>query len=167
MFKDYYAILNIEPPVSEREIKKAYRNQAIIWHPDKNPERDTTKFMQDIIEAYIFLKDKEGRERYDQTYFHFKNEKKSSERVDRASSQSAKNEGSTKKSAYEFEFEFTDSILKKWMSNASKQAEKMKDEVIDEFRGAVSESGKSIINYFIYTFLPMILGLLFFKACTG
>ena len=32
-----YVILGLEPPVSESEIKKAYRNKAKTLHPDRNP----------------------------------------------------------------------------------------------------------------------------------
>lgn len=115
MFKDYYGILGITPPVSSQEIKTAYRKQCLKWHPDKNPDRDTTKIMQDIIEAYIFLKDKEGRSRYDQTYFKFKQEKKS---------RTEKETESKKERQYEYEYNFSDEILKKWMSNAREQAKK-------------------------------------------
>lgn len=164
MFKDYYAILEIEPPISEQEIKSAYRKQCLKWHPDKNPDRDTTAMMQNIIEAYIFLKDEEGRKRYDQTYYQFKKEKM--EREDNSNYYENQKEENTQKQ-YEYEFDFSDEILKKWMSNAKEQAKKMKAEVIDEFKGATMESGKSIANYFLYMFLPMLVGFLLIKACNS
>lgn len=164
MFKDYYAILEIEPPVSEQEIKSAYRKQCLKWHPDKNPDRDTTAMMQNIIEAYIFLKDEEGRKRYDQTYYQFMKEKKV--REDNSNSFENQKEENTQKQ-YEYEFDFSDEILKKWMSNAKEQAKRMKVEVIDEFKGATVESGKSIANYFLYMFLPMLVGYLLIKACNS
>jgi DnaJ-class molecular chaperone len=164
MFKDYYAILEIEPPVSEQEIKSAYRKQCIKWHPDKNPDRDTTVIMQNIIEAYIFLKDEEGRKRYDQTYSQFRKDKKESKEKE-YSNENPKEENTQKQ--YEYEFEFSDEVLKKWMSNAKEQAKKMKADVIDEFKGATVESGKSIANYFLYIFLPMLVGFLLIKACNS
>lgn len=161
MFKDYYAILEIEPPVSEQEIKNTYRKQCIKWHPDKNPDKDTTSIMQNIIEAYIFLKDEEGRKRYDQTYFKFK--KETIEKQNSSSYNNQKEESAKKQ--YEYEYDFSDEVLKKWMSNAKEQAKKIKAEVIDEFKGATVESVKSIANYFLYMFLPMLVGFLLIKAC--
>lgn len=160
MFKDYYSILKIKPPVTKKEIKSAYRKQCLEWHPDRNPDNDTTEIMQNIIEAYIFLKDDEGRNLYDVTYQKFKESQK-------IYSDKATESNSTDTDYNTHEFEFSDEILKKWMNNAKNQAQKIKEEVIDEFRGAIIESGKSIMHYFLYTFLPMLVGFLLFKACNS
>ena len=68
MFKDYYAILEIIPPSSLVEIKSAFKKQAIKFHPDKNPEEDTTQIMQEICDAYQILKNPETKSRYDIEY---------------------------------------------------------------------------------------------------
>jgi DnaJ homolog subfamily C member 7 len=64
--KDYYKILGIEKDAGENEIKKGYRKQALVLHPDKNPgdEAAAEKF-KDVGEAYECLSDPQKRERYD------------------------------------------------------------------------------------------------------
>jgi molecular chaperone DnaJ len=53
--KNYYATLGITSTALLKEIKVAYKRKAIEWHPDKNPNRDTTLQMQEINEAYLVL----------------------------------------------------------------------------------------------------------------
>ena len=53
-----YSILGILANASFNEIKTAYRKMAMIWHPDRNPGKDTTEMMQKIIAAYTFLTEK-------------------------------------------------------------------------------------------------------------
>ncbi|OAA65939.1 heat shock protein DNAj [Niveomyces insectorum RCEF 264] len=62
----YYDLLGVKPTATELEIKKAYRKQAIVHHPDKNPNDPTAheKF-QAIGEAYQVLQDPDLRKAYD------------------------------------------------------------------------------------------------------
>lgn len=65
---DYYDILEISKDANQAEIKKAYRKQAVKWHPDKhkdNKEAAEKRFKQ-INEAYQVLSDEEKRRAYDQ-----------------------------------------------------------------------------------------------------
>ena len=62
--RDYYELLGISKSASDDEIKKAFRKQAVKYHPDKEGG-DEAKF-KEINEAYEVLKDKQKRQRYDQ-----------------------------------------------------------------------------------------------------
>ena len=64
--KDYYKVLGVERDASAREIKKAFRNLALKYHPDKNPDKDTSKKFRQIAEAYEILRDEDKRRQYDQ-----------------------------------------------------------------------------------------------------
>ena len=55
---DPYSILEISINSTLSEIKKAFRQMAMKWHPDKNKNIDTTEKMQKIIAAYTFLTSK-------------------------------------------------------------------------------------------------------------
>lgn len=62
--RDYYEVLGVSKSASDDEIKKAYRQAAIKYHPDKEGG-DEEKF-KEVNEAYEVLKDKDKRQRYDQ-----------------------------------------------------------------------------------------------------
>lgn len=67
--RDYYAILNVPRDASADEIKKAYRQLALKYHPDKNPDDKAAAFkFRAVTEAYEVLCDDAQRERYNQNY---------------------------------------------------------------------------------------------------
>jgi curved DNA-binding protein len=66
-YKDYYKILGVPRGVESAEIKKAYRQLAMKYHPDRNPEdKSAEERFKEINEAYQVLSDPEKRARYDQ-----------------------------------------------------------------------------------------------------
>jgi molecular chaperone DnaJ len=64
MSKDYYKILGVDKGASQDQIKKAFRQKAHQYHPDKSGG-DETKF-KELNEAYQVLGDAKKRSQYDQ-----------------------------------------------------------------------------------------------------
>ncbi|XP_029298016.1 dnaJ homolog subfamily B member 1b [Cottoperca gobio] len=65
MGKDYYDILGINKGASEDDIKKAYRKQALRFHPDKNKSPGAEDKFKEIAEAYDVLSDPQKKDIYD------------------------------------------------------------------------------------------------------
>ncbi|KAL8196178.1 hypothetical protein R6Q57_025178 [Mikania cordata] len=67
--KELYALLHVSPEASDEEIRKAYRQWAQIYHPDKyqSPQMKevATENFQRICEAYEILSDENKRQIYD------------------------------------------------------------------------------------------------------
>jgi DnaJ-class molecular chaperone len=64
--KDYYEVLGVSKNATEAQLKAAYRQQALQWHPDKNKAPEAEAKFKEINEAYEILSDKEKRTAYDQ-----------------------------------------------------------------------------------------------------
>ncbi|MBU4224750.1 MAG: J domain-containing protein [Chloroflexi bacterium] len=66
-YKDYYKILGVERGATGADIKRAYRNLAKQYHPDRNPgDKKAEERFKEINEAYEVLSDAQKRTRYDQ-----------------------------------------------------------------------------------------------------
>ncbi len=65
--RDYYEVLGVARNANEEEIKKAYRQAAIKYHPDKNPgDKEAEDKFKEAAEAYDVLSNADKRARYDQ-----------------------------------------------------------------------------------------------------
>lgn len=182
MFIDYYAILEVDLSASQEEIKAAFKQQAFRWHPDRNIGLDTTLRMQQINEAYLFLKDKEKRERYDKEYIRFKQYQQKQVNADqekeRKQGEKYPNRERERKQ-YErhnmySEYSVQDDILNKWMENARKQAVNLAKKTIDDFEGISKAGAKAIASEAVagigrYLIVSMIIMIVFgiAKSCNG
>ncbi len=64
--KDYYKILGVSRDATQEEIKKAFRQLALKYHPDRNPgDKQAEERFKEINEAYTCLSDAEKRANYD------------------------------------------------------------------------------------------------------
>ncbi|MDI6050591.1 DnaJ domain-containing protein [Flavobacterium sp. XS2P24] len=152
MFKNYYKILDINKTSSEEEIKIAFKKQAIKWHPDKNPNIDSTEKMQDINEAKLILLDPEARAKYDIEYSKF--EKKGTN----------ENQKSENK-----QYSFDDDILEKWIENARRQAVDLAKQTIKEIAElsvtATKAAGSRMLEMVIFYGIAAVIVMIIFKAC--
>ncbi|KAH8093219.1 DnaJ-domain-containing protein [Cristinia sonorae] len=62
---EFYDLLGVPVDVKDVDLKKAYRKQAIKYHPDKNPSPDAEEKFKDISKAYQVLSDPNLRAVYD------------------------------------------------------------------------------------------------------
>lgn len=64
--KDYYEILGLSRNSTSEEIKKSYRQMALNFHPDRNPDnKEAEEKFKEAAEAYSILIDPEKRSIYD------------------------------------------------------------------------------------------------------
>ncbi|MBI4130750.1 DnaJ domain-containing protein [Candidatus Roizmanbacteria bacterium] len=67
--KDFYEILGVSKNATAEELKKAYRQQALAWHPDKHAgdsKKEAEQQFKEINQAYEVLRDPQKRQTYDQ-----------------------------------------------------------------------------------------------------
>lgn len=74
---DYYKLLGVPPTATADEIKKAYRQLALKYHPDRNQgNKESEKKFKEVTEAYETLSDNECRESYDLRFNKIKSDEK-------------------------------------------------------------------------------------------
>lgn len=63
MSKDYYQILGVDKSASADDIKRAYRKQALKYHPDRGGDQQKFK---EVNEAYQVLSNPQKKSQFDQ-----------------------------------------------------------------------------------------------------
>jgi molecular chaperone DnaJ len=64
--RDYYEVLGIDRDAAPEEIKKAYRQMALSYHPDRNPgNKESEDKFKEAAEAYSVLADPSKKSVYD------------------------------------------------------------------------------------------------------
>lgn len=63
--RDYYDILGVTKSASAAEIKKAYRQKALEFHPDRNKSADAEAKFKEVNEAYEILSNDQKKAAYD------------------------------------------------------------------------------------------------------
>lgn len=64
--RDYYEVLGVGKTASVEDIKKAYRKEALKYHPDRNPgNKEAEEKFKQAAEAYEILSDGDKRAKYD------------------------------------------------------------------------------------------------------
>jgi molecular chaperone DnaJ len=65
--RDYYEVLGVSQSASEKEVKKAYKKLAMIYHPDRTAgDKAKEETFKEVKEAYEVLNDDQKRAAYDQ-----------------------------------------------------------------------------------------------------
>ena len=65
--RDFYDVLGVSRSASETDVKKAYRQLAMKFHPDRNPgDAAAEARFKEVNEAYEVLKDPQKKAAYDQ-----------------------------------------------------------------------------------------------------
>ncbi|SFC00219.1 DnaJ domain-containing protein [Polaromonas sp. OV174] len=62
---DHYSTLGLSSAATLADVKKAFRQQASLWHPDKNPAAQAAERFRAVQEAYDVLSDADKRQAYD------------------------------------------------------------------------------------------------------
>ena len=65
MTADHYAALGLAANATLADIKKAYRQKAAFFHPDRNGAPDAAQRFQAVQKAYDVLSDETARQAYD------------------------------------------------------------------------------------------------------
>ena len=62
---DHYSTLGLSSAATLADVKKAFRQQASFWHPDKNAASEAPARFRAVQQAYEVLSDADKRQAYD------------------------------------------------------------------------------------------------------
>jgi DnaJ-class molecular chaperone len=62
---DHYTALGLSANATLADIKKAFRQKASYYHPDRNPAPDAAERFRAVQKAYEVLSDEDARAAYD------------------------------------------------------------------------------------------------------
>ena len=68
-----YEVLLCAPSATEHELRQAYKQQALHWHPDKNGDPDAEERFKKINAAWSILSDEHKRAAYDHSLINGEN----------------------------------------------------------------------------------------------
>ncbi|KTD46202.1 J domain-containing protein [Legionella quateirensis] len=71
-----YEVLGVEPSSTFQELKKAYYRKAIILHPDKNKDEDTTERFKALQNAWAHIDSPDKAQKYYDAYERYPSDKK-------------------------------------------------------------------------------------------
>ncbi|MBO6606998.1 DnaJ domain-containing protein [Psychroserpens sp.] len=64
--KQYYSLLGVDQNTDLETIKKAFRTQIALYHPDKNKSEGARARFDELVEAFDVLSNPKKRQRYDE-----------------------------------------------------------------------------------------------------
>lgn len=62
---DHYTALGLDSAATLADVKKAFRQQASFWHPDRNADPQAAARFREVQQAYEVLADADRRQAYD------------------------------------------------------------------------------------------------------
>lgn len=179
-FIDYYSILGVSIGISNEELKKAYRNLSMKYHPDRNKDNpNATLKQQEINEAYYILGNAEKKAVYDIEYVQYQefvrnSTKQKQERDTETAEQNNKqrerqraDNNHRNQTSYE-EFEVFDERLKDWMTEAKRQASQVAKQAATDLTEVVKEGAFAAVGGIATLIFGIIVINLFYfiiKSC--
>ena len=145
-FDNYYTILNIERNSDLEEIKRAYKKQIKIYHPDKNKDKNSTETFLKIQKAFETLTDEKKKKEYDLNLLDYEQKQKLSKRRKEKINELERKEKEAKNKTYESKilnkktFRFNSPLSKVYQYNNYENNDCLKVEFISDKKIEFSKS---------------------------